>query len=87
MELGAAVPSMNTSWSLRSASTLVTPSGLINDLILPIQLHPLAGWRSVPSTCVKDEEMSLTQPSQVMGTANVVCADVSVGVGRACVGE
>lgn len=65
IELGGAVPSMKTSWSLRLASTL----------LMPAVVSRSKSYRQtcdIPSSLRRELEISLTQPSQVMETANVV---------------
>ena len=65
IELGGAVPSMKTSWSLRLASTLLMPT--------TVSRSESYIWTcDIPSNLRRELEISLTQPSQVMGTAKVV---------------
>jgi hypothetical protein len=78
MELGEAVPSTSTSWSLSLASTLLIPSS--SQISANLIAEPV---EKSPCSLEIDPDTSLTQPSQVIGTAKVVCSNVSndAGVG------
>lgn len=62
------MPSMKTSWSLRFASTLLIPRWRQQQAN---HSHDRGTVR--PSIFLREFETSFTQPSQVMGTAKVVC--------------
>ena len=69
MEEGEAVPSINTNWFFRSASTLVIPNTTGQRTVS--YLHPA---KTSPFRALTAPETSLIQPSQCKGTANVVCS-------------
>lgn len=73
------MPSTNTSWSLSRASTLLIPS--FESILCNSHSKAL---RKLPGSLWIDSEISLTQSSQVIGTANVVCSAVSKTAGIFC---